>query len=215
MFVTAIIVAGGSGTRMGTELPKQFLKIGHKTIIETTIEIFNTCKEIDEIIVVINDKHMHYFNNNIDKKKPIYIVSGGENRQQSVYNALYNVNDKCEIVLIHDSVRPFVTHQNINDCIQGAIKYDGCTMGVKSKDTIKVCSNNNMIVNTLDRELLFCIQTPQAFKVDVIKLAHETAKEEDFLGTDDSVLLERLGYEVKVIEGEYSNIKITTKEDLK
>jgi 2-C-methyl-D-erythritol 4-phosphate cytidylyltransferase len=213
--ITAIIVAGGNGTRMNNKLPKQFIKIGTESIIEKTIKIFNTYKDINEIIVVLNDNHKQYFKKeNINHDKLIKVISGGETRQQSVYNGLKNVSKKCEIVLIHDAVRPFVSHKNIKDCIDEVKKNKACTLGVKSKDTIKICDKDNIISDTPNREFVFCIQTPQAFTLKVILLAHKKALEENFLGTDDCSLLERLGISVKVVEGSYKNIKITTEEDL-
>jgi 2-C-methyl-D-erythritol 4-phosphate cytidylyltransferase len=201
---------------MGTNVPKQFLNLNGKSILLRTLEVFSSCNFINEIIVVANPQYLDVYNETISllKSDIIKVVCGDCDRQKSVFNGINSLNIKCEIVVVHDAVRPFVSVENINDTINGAMIFDGVTMGVNVKDTIKISNDNTEIVETLDRENLWSIQTPQAFKYKSILDAHKRAVEDDYLGTDDCSLLERLGYSTKIIKGNYNNIKITTIEDM-
>lgn len=213
----AIIVCGGKGKRMGTDLPKQFLKLNNKPIIAHTIEKFQNCNIIDEIVVVINKDYQKYFKEIISKynfNKISNIVFGGKERFNSVYNGLISIKNENSIVVIHDGVRPFIKLKYIENIIEETKKNKACILGIGAKDTIKICENNT-VLKTIQRENLFIIQTPQAFNYKLIKKAYEKALEEGFFGTDDSVLIENMGEKVKVIAGDYENIKITTPEDLK
>lgn len=214
---SVIIPAAGQGKRMGSDIKKQYLKIGDKAIVLHTIEKFIKLKSINEIIVVIAKEDIEYFNNEIlstcDPNK-IKTTIGGKERQESVYNGLKAMSDNAEIVLIHDGARPFIYEEDINKMIEASSIYGACVMGVKVKDTIKIVDEEGYIVSTPERSKLWSIQTPQGFKRDIIIEAHKKAKEDNYIGTDDGVLVERLGHRVRIIEGSYENIKITTAEDL-
>lgn len=212
---SVIIVAGGSGSRMNMDINKQFIKLNNKEIILHTIDKFYNNKNIDEIVVVIKKEEENYFNEIIKKYdyKDIKISYAGKERQDSVFNGINSLNKNTEIVLVHDGARPFVDDFIINNSINEAKKIGALVVGVKVKDTIKVVKNNE-IESTLKRDELISVQTPQTFKYDVLKKAYLKAYEDNFYGTDDSSLVERLGIKVKVIDGSYDNIKITTKEDL-
>lgn len=212
-----VIVAGGKGTRMGEEISKQFLKINEKPILYYTIKAFEDCKEIDEIIVVIGANDINYFKNNI---KDIYefnklnkVVCGGKERQNSVYNGL-KACENCEIVLIHDGARPFVNENIIKKGIEFAKQYGASACGVIPKDTIKVKDEKGLSINTLKRSELFAVQTPQCFEYELIMKAHEYIQDKDIQVTDDTMAVELLGKSVYLYEGDYTNIKITTPEDL-
>ncbi len=215
---TAIIVAAGIGKRMGLDISKQFLKINNKHIIAYTLEKFANVDEVDEIILVTKADFINYCNEKILKNytinKPIRIVEGGKERQESVFKGLMSIEDKNSIVLIHDGVRPFVEEKDIFRTIESAWEQGTGVLGVPAKDTIKICNSNNIVESTPDRSKLWYIQTPQTFKYDLIYKAHESASNEGFLGTDDAMLAERMGVPVKIIEGSYNNIKITTIEDI-
>ncbi|NLK21856.1 MAG: 2-C-methyl-D-erythritol 4-phosphate cytidylyltransferase [Epulopiscium sp.] len=217
-YTSVIIPAAGQGKRMGTKISKQYLMIGNKPIIVHTIDRFDQSKLIDEIIVVISKEDLDYFKDVIllqyDFNKKIKLVVGGRERQESVYNGLKNISNETDIILIHDGARPFVSEEEIKKSIEGARKYGACAIGVKVKDTIKVSDEDGYIEATPKRNKLWAIQTPQGFKKDIITKAHNKAKEDTFLGTDDGILVERLGNKVKIIEGKYENIKITTASDL-
>lgn len=217
IFVSAIIVAGGNGVRIGGKIPKQFLCIEDKSIISITVEKFLNNDKIHEVIVVVNRNYLKYCSNifkKLPKSKDFYIVCGGESRQKSVFNGLNKVNNNCDYVLIHDAVRPFILDLDINNLIDNIIEYRAVTLGVRVKDTIKVVDEDGISINTLNRDTLWNIQTPQCFNVDLIKSAHLKAEENKFIATDDCSLVEKLGEKVKIIEGNCFNIKITTREDL-
>lgn len=214
---TAVIVAAGKGKRMGTEVSKQFLPLCGKEILAHTVEKFEKAENIRDIVLVtgqdslqdVQDMAQEY-----DWKKIISVVAGGKERQDSVWNGLQAVPEDAEIVLIHDGVRPFVTEDILDLSIATAMEMGGCVAGVPAKDTIKVCNDENIAIDTPDRSTLWQIQTPQTFRKDLIVKSYEQAKQNGFVGTDDASLAEYSGYPVKVIMGSYRNIKITTKEDL-
>lgn len=215
---TAIILAGGRGSRMQAGINKAYLPLRDKPILAHTIDVFNNNKFIDEIILVVGDGEESMFKSHILNKinpwKVKKIVIGGHERQNSVYNGLINLSDECSVVLIHDGARPFVSANVIEKCIEGAKEHGAVTTAVPVKETIKVVRNANIIDYTPDRKDLWITQTPQAFKTDIIIKAHIFANESNFVGTDDAMLVEKLGMEVRIVEGEYENIKITTPEDL-
>lgn len=214
---SVVIVAGGKGTRMGEEISKQFLEIDQKPILYYTIKAFEDCNEIDEIIVVIGENDINYFNNNIKDiykfKKLNKVVYGGKERQNSVYNGL-KACESSEIVLIHDGARPFVNRNIIKKGIEFAKKYGASACGVMPKDTIKVKDKNGLSINTLKRSELVAVQTPQCFKYELIRKAHDYIQDNDIKVTDDTMAVELLGKTVYLYEGDYTNIKITTPEDL-
>lgn len=203
--VTVIIAAAGSGSRMGGRLPKQYMKTGGEVILRKTASAFASCPVVDEIIVVAD---MAYMDLCEDVLKGIEhrTVSGGELRQDSVYEGL-----KCtdtDIVLIHDGARPFVTQQIITEVTAAAAEYRAAVCAVRPKDTIRTGQG------TLNRNELYAVQTPQGFDTAAIKAAYEAAYAEGFYGTDDAGIAERAGLEIRIVSGSYDNIKITTREDL-
>lgn len=214
---TAIILAAGKGIRMKSGINKQYINLKGRPILSYTLEVFFSCDSIGEIIAVINPKDEEYFNmvlNGFRQSKPVKVVFGGEERQQSVQKGLARIDDRSDIIVIHDGARPFVTCRMIEDCIAGA-KIDGAvTVGVPVKETIKAVDEEGFIFETLNRDSIWITQTPQAFKRDIIVQAHKLAQIDKRTATDDAMLVEYLNYNVKMISGEYNNIKITTKEDL-
>lgn len=212
-----VIVAAGTGSRMKKDINKQFIKLKNKEIVAHTIEKFYNSENIDDIVVVIREDEEEYFNKNIKEKygfTNIKVAHGGNERQDSVFNGIKMLKKECEVVLIHDGARPFVTHDIIKKSINKANEYNAVVVGVKVKDTIKVVSDNGNIIDTPNRSYLWAVQTPQVFKYDIITKAYEDAYNNNYYGTDDAMLVERIGYNVKMIEGSYNNIKITTQEDL-
>ncbi|MBZ2175208.1 2-C-methyl-D-erythritol 4-phosphate cytidylyltransferase [Schnuerera sp. xch1] len=217
-YISVIIAAAGMSNRMGSKINKQFIYLNDKPILAHTVEKFEKCKYVDEIIIVAKEDEINYCKKEIIKRykfrKVSKIVRGGRERQESVYNGILALDRKTNIVLSHDGARPFVKVKNIIDSIKGAIKYGACVIGTPVKDTIKIVANNKDIDNTPKRDLLWAAQTPQCFKKEIIMEGYRKAIEDKFVGTDDSMLVERLGINVKVIMGNYENIKITTPEDL-
>ncbi len=208
----AVIVAGGKGLRMGLKVKKQFLSVNGELIIVTTLKAISKSKYVDGIIIVTGKEDIEF----VEKAVKAYgllkvekVVCGGDTRSQSVKNGLMYVKD-CDIVAIHDGVRPMVPEKCIDKCIEDAFLYGASALGVLPKDTIKVVKNNE-ISQTLDRSSLCLIQTPQCFRYDIIKEAYENFNS-DY--TDDCAQVEALGYRIHITEGSYKNIKITTPEDI-
>ncbi|MGF7431878.1 2-C-methyl-D-erythritol 4-phosphate cytidylyltransferase [Thermoanaerobacterium thermosaccharolyticum] len=218
MFISVIIVAAGKGKRMGTKLNKVFLNLNGKPVLYYTIKAFENVDEIDEIVLVVSESDLEFCKSEIvnkyNFKKVKHIVVGGSERQESVFMGLKSVDNRCNIVLIHDGARPFIDRVTLQKGIEEAKSHCAVGIAVPVKDTIKVVDNDNFVIDTPDRNRLMAIQTPQIFDYKLIYKAHLKAIEDGFLGTDDTVLVERLGYKVKLVEGSYRNIKITTPEDL-
>lgn len=216
--ISAIILAGGKGKRMGSAISKQFIDIKGKPIIYYTLKKFSENKKIDNIIVVLPEDEVKYFKENILKKYELRInkiVIGGKERQDSVYNALKSLkNSSTDIVLIHDGARPFISERIINEGIKFAEIYGAAAPGVMPKDTIKVKNEKNFSIDTPNRANLVSIQTPQVFKFDEILECHEKIRYNGEKVTDDTMVVEKCGYSVYLYDGEYTNIKVTTPEDL-
>lgn len=218
MYSSVVIVAAGKGKRMGADLNKQYLKLDGKEILAHTIEKFQQCDQIDEIIIVTAIDEIEYCRKHIWQAygftKIKNIVAGGRERQDSVYNGLLEVSKQSQIVLIHDGARPLIRSKQIEESIETASQVGGCVVGVPVKDTIKICDHNQVVRQTPSRDTLWLVQTPQTFKYDLIMKAYKAGIEKNLLVTDDSMMVEALGYPVKIIQGRYDNIKITTPEDL-
>lgn len=217
-FVSVIIAAAGMSNRMGSKINKQFISIDGKPILAHTIEKFESCKYVDEIIIVAKEEEIEYCRREIVKRyrfnKVKSVIRGGKERQDSVYNGILALNEKSDIVLTHDGARPFVKLENIEDGIRGVDNHRVCVIGVPVKDTIKFIKEGNIVNDTPDRSLLWAAQTPQCFEKDILIQGYDRAIKDGFFGTDDSSIVERLGIEVKMIMGSYENIKITTPEDI-
>ncbi len=214
---SAIIVAAGQGKRMGGQTKKQFLMLEGKEILAHTVERFEQFSEIKEIVLVTGKDDIEDVKAMVKRygwKKIVAVVSGGKERQDSVRCGLKALSENTEIVLIHDGVRPFITEDMISRSVAAAKKYDGCVLGVPAKDTMKICNEDGMVLETPNRSSLWHIQTPQSFRKNLIKKAYEKAEKEGFVGTDDASVVEFYGANIKVIHGSYQNIKITTKEDI-
>lgn len=216
--VTAIIVAGGKGKRMGGPINKQYIKIGGKEILARTTQVFQSIDEINEIIIVCAEDEIEYCKENIIEKyelsKVVKIVSGGAERQDSVWNGLNSCDRDTDIVVIHDGARPFVTGEIIKESIKCAVECGACTSAIPVKDTIKRVGEDKYSIDTPSRKGLYAVQTPQTFKYDLILEAHKQSRYMNILATDDTTLVENMGVRVKVIDGSNFNIKITTNEDL-
>lgn len=211
--VTAIVVAAGKGTRFGGDLPKQFLKIGGVTVLEKAVRAFENHPAVDQIVVVTGGDFVVLCREILAGfTKVTDIVPGGAQRQDSVYQGLCRAADG--LVLVHDGARPFVTEAVISRVLEGTIKEGACVPCVAVKDTVRQAAPQGCSSRTLDRSSLFSVQTPQGFRVCLLKEAFARAFEEGFCGTDDASLVERLGHPVALAEGDYANIKITTREDL-
>ena len=208
MKIGVIITAGGTSSRFGNT-NKLLEKINNQEIIKYTVEAF-LLESISQIIICANktiiSELLKIFKNN----NRIKIIEGSSTRQESVYNGLNAIN--CDYVLIHDGARPIITKEVIQNTIQSVIEKKAVSVMTKTVDTIKEVDKNGKIIKTLDRQKLYNTQTPQAFEYNLIKAAHEKFKNQNF--TDDAGLVETYGHEVYTVQGDYRNIKVTTKSDL-
>ena len=214
--IRVVIPAGGSSSRMGG-VNKLTAMLGDYPVIIHTLKAFHSLKYINQIIIVIpQDEECVYTRllseyNLINKIKFAY---SGLSRRESVYNGLMALDDHEGIVLIHDGARPLVSRQIIDECIEGAKRYGVCLAASKNTDTVKMADNIMFVEKTIEREKIYNAQTPQAFKTEFAILLHEMAERDELDVTDDSSIAEHYGHNVKIIESDASNIKITTKKDL-
>ena len=218
MKVTAVIVAGGKGKRMKGATRKQYLSLAGHPVLIRTLNIFIRLDEVDSICLVVPEADMAYCASLVSgisgNTKKIKLVPGGDERQDSVYNGLREVEDKTGIVVIHDAVRPCVRSRHIKECIREAETSGACILGLPASDTLKRIAADGAITKTLDRDDVWLAQTPQAFTYSLIVKAHELAQADGFCGTDDASLVEYLGHPVRMVNGSKYNIKITTRDDL-
>jgi len=216
MKTQAIIVAAGRGIRLKKNQPKALIVLGKKPMVALTLQCFERCPSVDSLILVGPPDHLDHFRKLVKTfriKKVAKIVPGGKTRCQSVSNGLKALDSDSEIVLIHDGARPFVSNKVIQETIRVAQKQGAAIAAVPVKSTIKEADSSTMIVQeTLDRSKLWEVQTPQAFKRDIILKAHRYNIDEDV--TDDAALVERMGVGVRIVVGDYHNMKVTTPEDL-
>ncbi|MFR2095675.1 2-C-methyl-D-erythritol 4-phosphate cytidylyltransferase [Eubacterium sp.] len=209
---TAVILAAGNGTRMKTKDSKLLLKINGKTVLERSVNAFLNISDVDEVIVVAREKDIPAFSNILADERVSFVV-GGDTRQQSVMNAL-DVIDDCELIIIHDGARPLIKSIDIENTIRAAKENKAAAVGVFVKDTVKVVDKNGFVVSTPDRSTLFAVQTPQIFDFELYRNAAQNAREKGLDFTDDCQLVESFNQKVKTVVGSYSNIKITTPDDI-
>lgn len=208
----AIILGAGNGTRMKSEVSKLLLTIDGKTVLQRSVEAFLCVSDIDEVIITARQQDVEEFANIIDNERVTFVI-GGDTRQQSVANAIDTIED-AQLVAIHDGARPLVTPRVIEDTLRAATEYGAAATGIMVKDTIKVIDDDGFVVNTPARSTLFAVQTPQIFDFALYKDALELAKQHNKDFTDDCQLIEYYNKPVKMVMGDYSNIKITTPEDI-
>lgn len=216
--VAVIIAAAGFGKRMESSVNKQYLEVGRIPVLAHTVKAFNENEYIDTIILVIKEDEIDFCQNHIVEKygfgKVKAVVPGGKERQDSVNNALKSKENDGDYILIQDGARPFTNQRIICEVIEAIASHQAVTVGVPVKDTVKI-TKDSYILSTPDRSSLYAIQTPQGFQRDCLIRAYEKAYADGFYGTDDTMLAERLDQKVFVVMGDYNNIKITTKEDIK
>ena len=218
MHVSVIIPAAGYGRRMGN-VKKPYLDLAGKTILAHTLEVFQQCPLVDNIVVVVaagdeqscvRDVIMPH-----GMEKADQVVAGGETRQESVFNGLQSIPSDTDIVMVHDCARPFVTEEMIERSLEAAKKWGAATVAMPVNNTIKEADDQGFVVSTLDRQRLWSIQTPQTFRYDLLLQAHLYARDNNIHVTDDASLIEKLGKnKVKLVMGTSENIKITTPSDL-
>lgn len=215
MNYSVVIPAAGQGKRMGAGKNKQWIELSGKPLIAHTLSVFEQDSWCREIILVANESEQHQFKElaaTYHFQKVTRVVIGGAERQHSVYEGLKAVGH-TGLVLIHDGARPFVEIENIHELVMKTEETGAAVLAVPLKDTVKK-AKDGIVSETVDRASLWAVQTPQAFRLPVVLEAHKLASEADYLGTDDASLVEKMGYPVSIVEGDYLNIKLTTVHDL-
>lgn len=197
---------------MKTKDSKLLLKINGKTVLERSVNAFLNISDVDEVIVVAREKDIPAFSDILTDERVSFVV-GGDTRQQSVMNAV-DVIDDCELIIIHDGARPLIKSEDIENTIRAAKENKAAAVGVFVKDTVKVVDKNGFVVSTPDRSTLFAVQTPQIFDFELYRKAAQNAREKGLDFTDDCQLVESFNQKVKTVVGSYSNIKITTPDDI-
>ena len=219
MKFNVIIPASGSGDRFRTRIPKQFIKLRGKELITYTIRKFNSINNVESIVIATKKEYFKKLQKLIiDNKfhKVTNIVEGGTTRHDSVFNGLKAIVSSYECyIIIHDAVRPFITEKKIKEMMKVVKECKAVIPALKVNDTIKEVNRSNVVIRTIQRKYLWEVQTPQIFKYDVLWKSFTKANSKKLKGTDESSIVENAGYKVKIIEGEKTNIKITTKDDLK
>ncbi|HSG31821.1 MAG TPA: 2-C-methyl-D-erythritol 4-phosphate cytidylyltransferase [Thermodesulfobacteriota bacterium] len=217
-YISAIIVAGGTGRRFGNGQKKQFIQLAGKPILFYSIDAFQRCELVSEIVLVLPADNIEFYKNNLsgigkfDKVRTI--TEGGQTRQQSVLNGLQKLSEITDIVLVHDAARPLVNISTINRVIEQTIVSDCAICAVSVSDTVKQASEN-LIEKTVPRDNLWLAQTPQGIKYELIKRAYKNALDNNLSCTDEASLVEELGVKPAIVPGPKNNIKITTPDDLK
>lgn len=208
-----VIAAAGQGKRMNSSEKKQFIELQGKPVLYHSVQLFTKIAEIKEIVIVTNREDIKRTEELLQEFQ-VSVVPGGAERQESVLLGLEAL--KCvEFVLIHDAARPFSSEKMIREIMNQAMESGAAIPAVPVKDTIKIVDKKREVISTPPRQSLWAVQTPQAFRLSAILDVHQRAKKQGFLGTDDAMLMEWCGMKVKVVEGEYTNIKLTTPEDLR
>jgi 2-C-methyl-D-erythritol 4-phosphate cytidylyltransferase len=203
---------------MGGKVKKQFLLLRGKPILVFTLQRFEHCPDVDEIIVVVPESDIVETEALLSRyriHKVSKTVVGGRERQDSVRNALSKITPRdSDIILVHDAVRPFLEYRKITQIVKACKEFDAAVLAVQPKDTIRRSAGGGFFDQTIDRNALWLVQTPQAFKANLLLRAFEAASRDKFYSTDEAALVERLGARARIVEGSYDNIKITTEEDL-
>lgn len=217
MFVSAIIPAAGKGQRFGSQLNKQFVELKGRPLLYYTLRQFELSTAIDEIILVVPEAWLpeipSVFVEQYQFSKIKKIVSGGKERFESVANGLQQIDSRADMVVVHDGVRPFISTQLIAESVDACAIYRAVALAVPVKDTIKVVEQG-VVQKTLDRSVLWAVQTPQVFQANLLREAYAQLPGLSQSVTDDAMLVEALGHPVRIIAGDYRNIKITSPDDL-
>ncbi|MBQ3528479.1 MAG: 2-C-methyl-D-erythritol 4-phosphate cytidylyltransferase [Clostridia bacterium] len=213
-YTSAVILAAGNGTRFGGKVKKQYVEVLGVPCVVRTVEAFENCSLIDEIILVGDTEALSEMLEPYSFKKISRFVSGGETRQDSALRGFDSVSEKSKYVAIHDAARCLVTSEMIEKTVRAAHKHRAAAAAHKSEDTVKIADKNGIIEKTTDREKIWLVQTPQVFQNDVYRVSAYMAKRDEATVTDDCMLCERLGFEVKLCECGRENIKLTNPDDL-
>lgn len=216
MRTVAIIPSGGVGSRFNSPIPKQYVKVLGKELIVYTLEVFQNCELIDDIIIPASESYfelLYHIKDKYNLSKISKIIVGGKERQDSVYNGLISKEfDDKDLIAVHDAARPLLSESLLIKSINSAQKFDSIVVGINARDTLIQAEDN--VSGYLDRTNIYYAQTPQIFRYSILRQAFNSANDENFIGTDESMLVKNAGFDVEIVEGEFKNFKITTKSDL-
>ncbi len=216
-FVSVVIAAGGSGSRMGAEINKIFLELMDRPVLAHTLAAVSACPLVDEIVLVTREEDVLGCKDIVQEfaiPKVSCIIPGGTTRTESVANGLTTVSPQADIILVHDAARPLVREAHIAAVIAAAAEHGAAVLGFPAVNTIKRADESGFVAETLDRSELWEIQTPQGFRASLLQDAYAQARADGISGTDDCAIAERYGARVKLVEGEPYNLKLTTPDDL-
>lgn len=218
MAATALIVAGGVGRRMAGKVRKQYRLLNDTPVVGHPLRTFDRTDLVQTVVLVVPPADVNFVEKrllpSLALSRRVQVVSGGGERQESVYNGLCHVSDQDQLVVIHDGVRPFVPMENLRRCLQAAREKGAAILAVPMVDTLKKTSLDQQVTATLPREGLWQVQTPQVFQIELIREAHRMARAAGYRGTDDADLVQKMGQPVWIVPGRRDNIKITTRDDL-
>jgi len=215
--VAVVIPAGGVGSRFGARTPKQFLRLGTMPILAATVQHFTRHPAVRAVVVAAPEPWVTRAGRILGRvvtHTPLTVVAGGRTRQDSVWLALQAAPEDVEIIVVHDAVRPMITRRLVDTVVRAAAAEGAAICALPLTETVKRVRAER-VEATLDRSELWAVQTPQAFRADLLREAHEKARRDGVVGTDDAMLVERLGHPVRVVRGLAENVKITTPEDLR
>ena len=212
----AIIPSAGSGSRFNSPIPKQYVKVLGKELIVYTLQTFQDCNEIDEIIIPTTEDYIEFLTElkikySLDKISKI--ILGGNERQDSVNNGLKARDFKStDLIIVHDAARPLLSQSLLETAINEAYKYDNIVVALKARDTL--ITGNEVVENYLDRNLVYYAQTPQIFRYSTLLSSYAEADKMNFKATDESMLVRNAGFQVNIVEGDFLNFKVTQQSDL-
>ena len=209
--ISLIFLAGGSGSRMGAQIPKQFLPLGDKIVACHSFDLFASTTKIDQMVVVCEPAYRQFFK---EKDKPLTFALPGLKRQDSVYHGLKLCDPKADLILIHDAARPFIESTQLAALIETGLRIGAAALAVPVSSTIKECDPLKMVKKTLSRSGLWEMQTPQALWADLLHRGFQLVKERGLEVTDDVAIAEVLGHPVEIVAGSPKNLKLTTPFDL-
>jgi 2-C-methyl-D-erythritol 4-phosphate cytidylyltransferase len=221
--VTVVIPAGGTGSRLGGRLPKQFQRLGGSSILVTTVRQFAVHPAVHAIVVTAPSTHVERARQllrslarrrGVARRVSIRVVTGGAERQESVWRGIQASPEATDLIMVHDAVRPFVTRTLIDAVLHAAAETGAAICALPIAETVKRV-HDGLVEASLDRSVLWTAQTPQAFRAELLREAHDKARRDGSVGTDDAMLVERLGHPVRVVPGSPVNVKITTPDDLR
>mmetsp|Transcript_1638 Transcript_1638/g.4921 ORF Transcript_1638/g.4921 Transcript_1638/m.4921 type:complete len:282 (-) Transcript_1638:198-1043(-) len=213
--VCAIVLAGGVGKRMKSDRPKQFLDLQGKTVLERSLELFLTLREVSQVVVVLEESYRDTFSSYLKRTDKSFVFADpGKERQDSVYNGLQMAADSTRLICVHDAARPLVTHEEIKDVLRDAAEHGAAVLGVPCKATVKESEDGEFVLRTIERKRLWEVQTPQVVEKQLLIDGFSNVIKNNLEVTDDVSIIEQLGKPVKITVGQYTNIKITTPDDL-